>query len=158
MFRPSSKSLLALLFALLAFIALSSTAAPLTSEQLATRSEKIQALRQKLEDKRPGPPAGKGPIGGPPGLKGQGPPGLANKGPGGPGKGPKEKGPKEKGPKRGGKEDNDPLDCGFGRITCPVSYNGLGKPVCNFGACKLECPRGLRQFFSRHEEFPSFCA
>ncbi|GAA5961969.1 hypothetical protein JCM3765_007178 [Sporobolomyces pararoseus] len=132
MLASSLKSLLAFFFALIALVAISH-AAPLTSEQLATRSTKIEALRSKLIEKR-----------------------LFAK----------EKAHlaadiaafKVVEKWRGTKHDNNPQDCGFGRIVCPVSYNGIGHPICDFGNCKLQCPRGLRQFFSRHPEFPSFCA
>ncbi|GAA5963552.1 hypothetical protein JCM21900_003216 [Sporobolomyces salmonicolor] len=49
-------------------------------------------------------------------------------------------------------------NCGFPGVVCAESYNGVGQRVCNLGTCKLECPRGLRQFFTNHPEFPSFCA
>ncbi|GAA6062489.1 hypothetical protein JCM10212_001862 [Sporobolomyces blumeae] len=131
MYAPSIKFLVALLVALVALVSVSS-AAPLTASELKTRSAKVDQIRQRLEElkEQRGPPAWN--------------------------KNAHEHANQHAG--RGTKQDNNPQDCGFGRITCPVSYNGLGRPVCDFGNCKLECPRGLRQFFSRHPEFPSFCA
>ncbi|GAA5943565.1 uncharacterized protein JCM15063_006459 [Sporobolomyces koalae] len=61
--------------------------------------------------------------------------------------------------RRESKLDNNPHDCGIGRIVCPVSYNGIGHPICDFGHCKLKCPRGLKMILSHaNPEFPSFCA
>ncbi|GAA6017084.1 hypothetical protein JCM11491_003250 [Sporobolomyces phaffii] len=132
MLAHSLKSLLTVFFALFALLTLT-TAAPLTSEELATRSTKLDALRAKLVEKRLFAHEKAHLAADIAAYK------IVEKW-------------------RGTKKDNNPEDCGFGRIVCPVSYNGIGHPVCNYGACKLECPLGLRIFFSRHPEFPSFCA
>ncbi|GAA5844075.1 hypothetical protein JCM3766R1_004511 [Sporobolomyces carnicolor] len=130
----SFKSLVALWFALVAVFAVATVnAAPLTAEELAIRSTKLDALRRNKEaviEKR---------------LFAHEKAHLAA-----------DLAAYKIG--RGTKHDNNPRDCGFGRVVCPASYNGIGLARCDFGNCKLECPRGLRLFFSRHPELPSFCA
>ncbi|BGP05020.1 hypothetical protein JCM10049v2_000824 [Rhodotorula toruloides] len=52
---------------------------------------------------------------------------------------------------------DDPANCGMPGNVCPPSYNGIGKPVCRNGTCRVHCPHGYALRRAKSVNSPFYC-